>query len=259
MNEQVRVLVVDDEPLARKRICDLLDEHPDFSVIGQCGDGLSALKAIGDLRPDIVFFDIQMPEMNGLEAVESLDSESLPQFVFVTAYDEHAVRAFELNALDYLLKPFDSERFAATLSRVRARLHQPDAGRDSALERKLLAMLNDLRKNAYASRLLVRAGDRASLIEVNKIVWIEAEGRHVRIHLEKESHLLREPMSHLESRLDPDQFARIHRSAMVNLDWVQSFEAMFHGEYKVCLKGGQTLTMSRGYRAKLQDRFGKSR
>jgi two-component system LytT family response regulator len=251
---ELRVLLVDDEPLVRQGIRDFLEVEPDITIVGECGNGLEALEAIARERVDLVFLDIQMPELDGVGVAAALTGEHGPAVVFVTAYSEHALRAFEVNAVDYVLKPFDRERFAAALSRARVR-HA--AGEREELSRRLTAVLAELqRSRGYAQRILVRADGRIRLVPVGEIDWIEAADNYVRLHAGAERHLVRETMAALEARLDPARFARIHRSTMVNLARIRELQPTFNGEYVVLLHTGAKLTLSRGYRDALRARLG---
>jgi two-component system LytT family response regulator len=249
----ISVLVVDDEPLARERLRTLLEEESDVTVVGECASGRSAVRAIQERRPDIVFLDIQMPGIDGFGVVEALGPNRIPAIVFVTAYDQYALKAFEVHALDYLLKPFDRERFAATLDRARAAVQLRANG---ALDAGLSALLAEFAaRRRSADRLLVRAAGKERLIPVEEVDWFEAAGNYVRLHVGRERHLLRETMCHLEERLDAERFVRIHRSSIVNLARVQEMEPYFHGDYIVRLKDGRTLTLSRTYRSRLLSRL----
>lgn len=238
----IRAMVVDDEPIARHSVVRLLREEADMSVIGEFGDGASALEAIRRLRPDLVFLDIQMPELTGIDVAASLGEEALPATVFVTAYEQYAVRAFEANAVDYLVKPFSRERFDAMLRRVRRRL-AGEGGQASAQVWQALAELR--REQGYARRLPVPMDGSVILLDVARIDWIEANRNRVRLHVDKEIYELRETMTSLEARLDPRQFARVHRSAIVNVDRIRAIHPWFKGYHMVVLTTGQELRMSR--------------
>lgn len=251
---KIRALIVDDEPLARARLRTLLADEPDIEVLGECGDGLEAVAAVQDLEPDLLFLDVQMPTLDGFGVLEALDPAKLPAVVFVTAYDRYALRAFEVHALDYLLKPFDRERFSKALQRARAALQQGD---DPADRERLLAMLEDQKSSRKPlERILIKTSGRVFFLRTEEIDWIEAAGNYVRLHVGSEAHLLRETMNGLEARLDPGHFLRIHRSTIVNVDRIQELQAWFHGDYLVILRDGRQLTLSRGYRQKVQERFG---
>jgi two-component system LytT family response regulator len=251
----LRVLLVDDEPLVREGIREYLADEPDVVVAGECADGLEALAFLeGAERPvDVAFLDIRMPRLDGLELARALVPDG-PAVVFVTAFSEHAIRAFELNAVDYLLKPFDRERLRAALDRARAR--RGGSGQ-ADLASRLERVLADLqRERGWAERLLVRQEGRIRLVPVEAVDWIEAADNYVRIHAGGERHLLRETIRSLEERLDPARFARIHRSAIVNLSCIRELQPTFNGEYAVLLKTGAKLTLSRSYRDVVRARLG---
>jgi two-component system, LytTR family, response regulator len=253
---KIRALIVDDEPLARDRVRALAADQPDLEVVGESTDGQEALEAIESLRPDLVFLDIQMPGMDGLEMVGHLDRGAMPAIIFVTAYDQFAVQAFELHALDYLLKPFDDERFAAAVGRARAWLGRATPTED--LKGRIEALLADLRPvGRVPCRLAIKSGGRVLLLRMEDIDWVEAADNYVNLHVGAESHLLRETMNALEKRLPPDRFLRISRSALVNLDRIKELQPLFHGEYAVILRDGTRVTLSRGYRDKLTRLLGK--
>jgi two-component system, LytTR family, response regulator len=251
--KKIRTLIVDDEPLARERLAALLGAEGDIEIVAQCRDGEEAVTAIVDHEPDLVFLDVQMPQMNGFEVIEAVGNERMPLVIFVTAYDQHALKAFEVRALDYLLKPFDRERFTEALQRARNQIEREETG---DLGRRLLALVKDLRKDQpRAERLVVKAGGRLFFLRTDEIDWIEAAGNYVRLHVGNTSHLLRETMNAIEGRLDPEKFFRIHRSRIVNMERIQELQPWLNGEYSVLLRTGTRLTLSRGYREKLQDRL----
>jgi two-component system LytT family response regulator len=251
--KRIRTLVVDDEPLARERLTGLLFNEPDIEIVGQCRDGEEAVTSIMDLSPDLVFLDVQMPHMNGFEVIDAVGNERMPLVIFVTAYDQHALKAFQVRALDYLLKPFDRERFADALQRARKQIDREETG---DLGRRLIALVKDLRKDhPKAERLVVTSGGRLFFLRADEIDWIEAAGNYVRLHVGNTSHLLRETMNAIEGRLDPEKFFRIHRSRIVNMERIQELQPWLNGEYSVLLRTGTRLTLSRGYREKLQDRL----
>ena len=253
--KKIRTLVVDDEPLARERLTNLLSAETDIEIIGQCRDGEEAATAIVDHTPDLVFLDVQMPAMNGFEVIETVGAERMPLVIFVTAYDQHALKAFQVRALDYLLKPFDRERFQEALQRARAHIQRNETG---DLGRRLLALVKDLRRDQpKTDRLVVKSGGRLFFLRTDEIDWIEASGNYVRLHVGPTSHLLRETMNAIEGRLDPEKFFRIHRSRIVNMERIQEMQPWLNGEYAVLLRTGTRLTLSRGYREKLQDRLAR--
>jgi two-component system, LytTR family, response regulator len=259
MNRKMRTLktlIVDDEPLARERVSTLLQNEEAIEILGECRDGLEAIAAIQQLHPDLVFLDVQMPGADGFQVIQAVGAEKMPMVIFVTAYDQHALKAFEVRALDYLLKPFDRDRFREALGRARHHVEQQETG---DLGRRLLALVKDLRPSApKTDRLVVKAGGRLFFLRTDEIDWIEAAGNYARLHVGAEAHLIRETMQSLESRLDNERFFRIHRSRIVNMERIQELQPWFNGEYVVILRNGTRLTLSRGYREKLQERLGKA-
>ena len=254
--KKIRVLVADDEPLARERLTSLLAAEPDVEIVGQARDGVEAVTAIHDRSPDLVFLDVQMPQLSGFDVIDAVGGEKMPLVIFVTAYDQHALRAFQVRALDYLLKPFDRERFTDALQRARKQLEHEETG---DLGRRLLALVKDLRRDQPRSdRLVVKSGGRLFFLRTDEIDWVEAAGNYVRLHVGPTSHLLRETMNAIEGRLDPEKFFRIHRCRIVNMERIQELQPWLNGEYAVLLRTGTRLTLSRGYREKLQDRLGKA-
>ncbi len=250
MNDPLRVLLVDDEPLARAKLRRLLTDEPDLEIAGEAASAAEAREIILAERPDLIFLDIQMPGEDGFALLESLPADALPAVVFVTAFDQHALRAFEVNALDYLLKPFDRERLQVALERAREALARRDA---SPLDEQLKLMLQELRGDQpYLNRFVIRSVGRIVFVVARDVDWIEASGNYVRLHIGKESHLLRETMSSLETRLDPRVFARIHRSTIVNIERIRELHHIFHGDYSVLLRDGTRLTLSRGYREQFE-------
>jgi two-component system LytT family response regulator len=253
---KIRTLIVDDEPLARERLRKLLEAEPDVEIVGEAGDGREAAAAIERAQPDLVFLDIQMPELDGFGVVETIRTARTPEIIFVTAFSQHALRAFEVHALDYLLKPFDRERFQVALGRARTRLAQ---ARSDELSERLTALLAEMRPEARTTdRLAIKSGGRVLFLKLADIDWIEAADNYVNLHVGAESHLLRETMTALEARLDASQFLRINRSTIVNVERIKELRPMFHGDYAVILRNGSRLSLSRGYRDKLQRLLGKS-
>ena len=251
----IRALIVDDEPLARQRLLRLLRDEADVEVIGEAGDGGEAVAAIRAEKPDLVFLDVQMPVLDGFGVLEALGEENLPAVIFVTAYDRYALRAFEYNALDYLLKPFDRERFKKALERARAHLGGDKS--DEEAQQLLGAAAEYKSEGAALERLVIKSSGRVFFLRVEEIDWIEAAGNYVRLHVGKEGHLLRDTMGSLEARLDPKRFLRIHRSTMVNIERIQELQPLFHGDYVVILRDGTQLNLSRSYRPRLNEFFGK--
>jgi two-component system, LytTR family, response regulator len=252
---KIRTLVVDDEPMGRERVLSLLQQEDDVEVIGECSDGTQAIAAIQQHAPDLVFLDVNMPGANGFGVIDAVGADRMPNVIFVTAYDEYALKAFEYHALDYLLKPFNRDRFQETLKHARASLERRRAG---DLGRRLLALVNDIKPDApRLERLVVKSGGRVFFLRTDEIDWIEAAGNYVRLHLGDESHLFRETMNRMEGRLDSRRFVRIHRSRIVNSERIKELQPWFNGEYVVILRNGTRLTLSRGYRDRLQDQLGK--
>ncbi len=252
---KIRTLVVDDEPIARERIMSLLQQENDVEVVGECSDGVQAVSAIQQQSPDLVFLDVQMPGTDGFGVIQNIGADRMPTVVFVTAYDEYALKAFEVHALDYLLKPFGKDRFQETLKHAREHLDRRRAG---DLGRRLLALVQDLKPETQRrDRLVVKSGGRVFFLRTDEIDWIEAAGNYVRLHLGEESHLFRETMNGMEGRLDSRRFVRIHRSRIVNTERIKELQPWFNGEYVVILRNGTRLTLSRGYREKLQEQLGR--
>ena len=256
---RLTALVVDDEPLARSSLLGLLGEDPEIDVVGECGGGTDAVACIAGRRPDIVFLDVQMPEVDGFEVLRRVPVDRLGAVVFVTAYDGYALRAFEAQALDYLLKPFDDDRFRRTLARAKAHVRERRAVR---LARELLAELggeagpHEPDTDRHVERLALKTDGRVTLLGVDEIDWIEAADYCVRIHAGGRQHLHREPLKDLESRLDPRRFFRVHRSAIVNLSRVKELCPYFHGESLVVLRDGTRLRLSRARREQLHAALG---
>ena len=250
---KIRVLIVDDEPLARQRIRDLLKKDSSFEIIGESGNGIDAISQIQERSPDLVFLDVQMPELNGFEVLETVGVENIPQVIFVTAYDQYALRAFEVHALDYLLKPFDRNRFEEALDRARDHLEMRKNGEFST---RLREMLHEVKaETKYLDRLIVKTEGRIFFIKTDEITWIGAAGNYVSLHVSKDEHLVRDTMHGMESKLDPNKFIRIHRSTIVNLERIKEIQPWFNGEYLVILNDDTRLTMSRKYRERFKDYF----
>jgi two-component system LytT family response regulator len=249
----IRALVIDDEPLARQSVRRFLRPHGDIQVVAECGDGQSAVTAILSSRPDLVFLDVQMPEMDGFAVVNRIGVEHMPATIFVTAYDQYALRAFDANALDYLLKPFGKTRFERALARARERI----AGSldREATQRILRTMESVAGLNGYIDRLPVSENGRIVFVKVRDIRWIEAAGNYARLHVAGRSHDVRETLTSLESKLNPKEFLRIHRSAIVNIQFVKEVHPWFHGYHLVLLENGQELRMSR-YQREVAERLG---
>lgn len=248
---KIRVLLVDDEPLARERVRKLLEKEPDIELLGECADGASAVQLIREHAPDLVFLDVQMPELDGFGVLERLGSFTLPAVVFITAHDQFALKAFEIHAVDYLLKPFDAARFQTALNRVRGILRGKQRGE---LDLRLATLLADVRppeKARTLERIAVKSSGRVVFVKVEDIDWIEAADNYVSLHLGTEEHLHRETMATIEGQLPAAQFMRISRSTIVNVDRIKELQPLFHGEYAVLLRNGTRLTLSRSYRDKI--------
>lgn len=254
----IRVLIVDDEPLARERIRGLLAAEPDVEVVGECATGIEAIDAIEERRPDLVFLDVQMPQVDGFAVIEAIGAPRMPMTIFVTAYDQFAIRAFDAQALDYLLKPYTEERFRTSLERARTALGADTT--QKAVRNEIAALVSTLAgRQERPQRVIVRNGAMIGFVEVEAIDRIQSEGNYLRLHTGKTSHLVRETLAGLEMRLDPRQFVRIHRSTIVNIRAVKQLESLFQGEYAVVLHDGTKLTSSKTYRRRLEDALGLSR
>ena len=237
---KIRTMVVDDETMARERIVSLLHQEQDIELIGQCADGAQAVHAIHDQQPDLVFLDVQMPACDGFGVIRQVGPERMPAVVFTTAYDEYALKAFEVHALDYLLKPFGRERFQQALAHARTHVERRRAG---DLGKRLMALVQDVKPEPQRlDRMVVKSGGRVYFLRTDDIVWIEAAGNYVRLHLAEASHLFRETMNGMEARLDPQRFVRLHRSRLVNSDRIKELQPWFNGEYVVILQNGTRLT-----------------
>lgn len=240
----IRALIVDDEPVARRGIRHHLREEADIEVIGECGDGAAAIDAIAELAPDLVFLDIQMPEVGGFDVVDAIGIARMPAVIFVTAYDEHALRAFDVHAVDYVLKPIDRERFRTALERARQRLSRKDLGD------RIAAALQELGRTTrpYSKRLAIKSDGRVTLVDVGDVDHVEAAGNYVEVHVGPRHHLLRETMANIEARLDPERFVRVSRASIVNADRVRELQPMFNGDFVVVLRDGTKVAGSRRYR-----------
>jgi two-component system LytT family response regulator len=249
----IRVLIVDDEPLARETLQLSLAGDPEIAVVGSCS-GVEAEALVAGARPDIMFVDVQMPGVGGFDLVEAIGPGTVPVVVFVTAYDQYALRAFEVHALDYLLKPFDDRRFRETLRRAKEHLRSHGA---RTLEDRLLDLLEERERSArpFVRRFAVRERDRSVFVPAASVDWIEAADDYVQLHAGAETHLVRERLSDLEDRLDPEQFARIHRSTIVNIERVRELHPLFRGDSIVVLEGGTRLRLSRSRRAEFERRL----
>ncbi len=252
---KITALIVDDEPLAREKIRRLLRNENDFEIIGEAVSGEEAVEMIQAEKPDLVFLDIQMPEMNGFEVIKAIKNGAMPAVIFVTAYDKYAIKAFEVHALDYLLKPFDYDRLKSALTRVREQLETKSYGE---IDEKLISLLSDLKaEKDYPQRLVLKTAGRVFFIKTSDIDWIEAAGNYVKLHIGKDAHLLRETMNNTEAKLNPEKFLRIHRSSLVNIDRIKELNPLFNGDYLVILQDNTELTLSRNYHDRLRELFEK--
>jgi two-component system, LytTR family, response regulator len=245
----MRVLIVDDEPLARRGVRVRLRKYADIEIVGECGDGLSAVEKILDLSPDLVFLDVQMPGMDGFEALRSLPEENLPSVIFLTAYEQHALRAFEVHALDYLLKPVDDRRFSAAVDRARK---FADSTSKTQMAERILKMLGR-ESEKYVSRFAVRTGSRIQIVLADDTEWIGAAGDYTELHVHGRSHLLRETMNLLEQKLDPAKFLRIHRSRIVRTGCILELRGIENREYLLKLSDGSEHRSSRSYARRLEE------
>lgn len=259
--ELIRVVIVDDEPLARENLEGLLTSDSEIEIVGQCANGVEAIRTIKKIKPDILFLDVEMPEMNGFEVLSKIPTEYMPIVVFVTAYNKYALKAFEVNALDYLLKPFDNERFSSMIERVKLQFRQHlmleygekiqklMSGEFAFLTRRDSKQQHE--KSSFLKRIAVKTSGRIYFVDVNQIQWIEAARSYVELHTQTKTHLVRETMNNLEANLDPEQFLRIHRSTLINISFIKELQPFFRGDYLVILKNGKELKLTRGNRDKL--------
>lgn len=246
---KIRTLIIDDEPLARDKIRILLAKDPEIEIVGEAANGHEAVEMIKRDSPDLVFLDIQMPVLDGFGVLQKVGADRVPGVVFVTAYDQYALQAFEVHALDYLLKPFAQKRFSETVQRAKDQLRRRP---DGAVAQQILSLLNGLGSaHRYLERLVIKSNGRVFFLKVDDVDWIEAAGNYLNIHIGSQAHLLRETMNNIETQLEPRKFVRIHRSTMVNIERIKELSPMFHGDYAVTLMNGTRLTLSRSYREKL--------
>jgi two-component system LytT family response regulator len=247
---KMRVLIADDEPLARERLRELLRRESNIEIVAEAGDGRAALEAIVQHKPDLAFLDVQMPELTGFDVVEELQGETMPAVVFVTAYDQFAVKAFEVHAVDYVLKPVDAERLKTAVGRAAERLR---SGQADDLNTRMQSLLAEIRPEARPlDRIAVKNANRVILLKIDDIDWVEAADNYVVLHVGKDNHMQRSTISAIEEKLPQDKFVRISRSAIVNVDRIKELQPLFHGEYAVILRNGTRLTLSRTHRDKLE-------
>ena len=251
----LRALIADDEALARKFVRRMLKDHHDVEIVGECTNGKETVTMIRKHQPDVVFLDVQMPEMDGFAVLESIGIDRLPEIIFTTAYEQYAIRAFELHALDYLLKPFDQARFEDAIKHAKERFR---SGRPSDGPLQIRTLLESIKnKPQYLDRLVIKAGGRITFLSTNEINWIEADDKYVHLHTSKASPMVRQTLSAMEVQLDPSKFRRVHRSAIVNVERIKELQLLFNGEHSILLEDGTKLTLSRNYKDKLFDLLGK--
>jgi two-component system LytT family response regulator len=250
----LRVAIVDDEPVARRRIRRLLRPERGLTIVAECGDGAAAVQAIRSFAPDLVFLDVQMPELDGFGVLRALTPGPLPAVIFVTAFDRYAIAAFEVHALDYLLKPVSADRCARAVAHARAAIAEQRAAADPGI----LAMLGETAGRRWLTRLPVRAGGKVAIVDLADVDWIQAADNYVTLHAGGREHMLRETLGRLERELDPDRFVRIHRSVIVQFDRIRELRPAFHGDFVLVLRDGTQLTLSRGYRAKVEQVLGRA-
>ena len=254
-NRPIRALIVDDEALARRFIRRMLKGDRDFEIIGECSNGKETVAMIRRENPDIVFLDVQMPEMDGFAVLEAVGIERVPEVIFATAYEQYAIRAFELHALDYLLKPFDQARFREAIKHAKERFRSV---RQSDGRMQISALLESIKnKPQYLERLVIKAGGRITFLSTDEINWIQADDKYVHLHTNKWSPMVRQTLSAMEAQLDPKKFRRVHRSAIVNVERIKELQPLFNGEHSILLDDGTKLTLSRNYKDKLFELLGK--
>jgi two-component system LytT family response regulator len=246
---KIRTLIVDDMNLARDRIKMLLAADEEIEIVAECANGREAVLAIEKLKPELVFLDVQMPQMGGFDVVRAIGAEQMPTTIFVTAYDEFALRAFEVNALDYLLKPFDEDRLEKAVRRAKQEIKKVE---QESLDERLIKLLNNVKiEPKYLKRIPVKSAKQTILLSTDDIEWIAASGNYLELHAGKNIHLIRERLTQLEQKLDPEKFARIHRSTIVNIEHIKTLQPLFNGDHLIILQNGTELNMSRTFRGNL--------
>ncbi len=256
----IRVLIVDDEILSRDVIRAFLKSQHHIEVVSECSNGLEALQCIADLKPDLVFLDIQMPDLNGFQVIKELPAETMPAFIFVTAYEKYALKAFEVSAIDYLLKPFTEERFRHAVQKAVIQISNSKQSEFNKAVEKLLHVYSDLRgkdlNKEYLNRLMVRENKKIFLVPLKDIYCLEASGDYVRLHLKNKNHLINESLNNLETKIDPNTFVRIHRSAIINKERIKEFIPHFNGEYVIILENEMQVKLSRTYKHLFKELIG---
>ncbi len=255
ISPKIRAVIADDELLARKFIRRMLKQDPEVEIVAECANGAEAVATIRKEKPDLVFLDVQMPEMNGFAVLDAVKLDHLPEIIFTTAYESYAIRAFELHALDYLLKPFDQVRLKAALKYAKERFHSQHE-EDKRLQ--VGTLLESIRaQQEYLDRIIIRADGRITFLHTREIDWIEADDKYVHLHTGKGARMVRQTLAAIEGQLNPKKFLRVHRSAMVNVDRIKELQPLFNGEHSLILDDGTRLTLSRKYKDKLFELLGK--
>jgi len=254
--KEINILIVDDEQPARKKIRSYLAEEANIHSIAEAKDGIEAVQFIQEKKPDLVFLDIQMPGMNGFQVIEAVGIKNMPAVVFVTAYDQYAIDAFEVQAVDYLLKPYDQERFRKSFNRALDQIEKIGSGKESSAAVSVMRLLEEINKEKqYLQRIMVKRGSRFFFVKSNEIMYISADEKYVKLHTAEDTYLIRETMSRIERHLDPAVFVRIHRSYIVNIDFIKEIQPWSHGDYIVILKNGAKLNLSRRFSERLLGKF----
>jgi two-component system, LytTR family, response regulator len=254
-SSSIRAVIADDEALARKFIRRMLKDDHDVEIVGECANGKEAVAMIRKQNPDLVFLDVQMPEMDGFAVLEAIGFERLPEIIFTTAYEQYAIRAFELHALDYLLKPFDQGRFKEAIKHAKERFRSV---RQNDGRVQISALLESIKSTPqYLDRLVIKAGGRITFLNTCEINWIEADDKYVHLHTSKVNPMVRQTLTAMETQLDPNKFRRVHRSAIVNVERIKELQPLFSGEHSIVLHDGTKLTLSRNYKDKLFELLGK--
>jgi two-component system LytT family response regulator len=256
MAKTIKVVIVDDEPLAREYIRQLLKDDSQIEIIGEAGNGRAALAVIAAQKPDLIFLDVQMPEMDGLELLKKMDRKRLPAIIFTTAYEEYAIRAFEFHAFDYLLKPFDENRFRQSVEDAKNRYHNQTEREQE--QNQVTELLKNVEKPPrYLERLLIKQNGRIVFLKTDDIYWLKADDKYVHIHFGKNNrHLVRQTLAALKSQLDPQRFAQIHRSAIINVERIKELQPMFGGEHSIVMEDDSELTLSRNFKNELFELLG---
>lgn len=254
---KITVLIVDDEPLARALIAELLKKFPEFQVVGECSDGKDAINFVKRKSPDLIFLDIQMPGIDGITFLEELNDAALPAIIFVTAYDQYAIRAFDFHAVDYLLKPFSQSRFEKALLRAKERILERPQSDDMTRQQLSSLLENHQNQTTPLKRLFLKDRGKIVLLNPEMVNWIEADDKYIRLHTAEKKYLIRQTLNAIEAELDLHVFARVHRSYIVNLTRISELHPMFNGEYVLILDDGTKITLSRNYRDRFFDKFGK--